>query len=223
MAKSRKYLDLFSRFADTGPALKLLTEALGDYGDQYDPFFIQDKVVEHLKLESSLRSFSKKKLDDIGNDSRRVEYWSDAETGKSHFLQKLFRTPEVSPSWDGLPDLDHHEVVYNLISTHLGIPTNDAHRHGLKLVVAPGSPSYIGLLRSDVLEMNAVSNFLSVKLQKVPYPEIYECFRIGVSAGSDPKPTFTVVGVWIMNRLHDHESIGAVIQAEGKPFDAILV
>jgi hypothetical protein len=56
-------------------------------------------------------------------------------------------TRVVDVSWDTLPELDHHSIVHNLIAERMHVKADGCRAHGLRLMIAPGEPAYIGFRR----------------------------------------------------------------------------
>ena len=111
-----------------------------------------------------------------------------------------------------IPELDHHEVVYQLVAEHLGIDSDMCAAHGLTLYIAPESPEFIGLMKPNL--PGDTSCFVTVRVGRgvANLDLFYECMLSGESVKISPPnskilPVLNVVGVWVPTDL-DHASEG---------------
>ncbi|KAJ9605458.1 hypothetical protein H2200_010115 [Cladophialophora chaetospira] len=62
----------------------------------------------------------------------------------SALRQSVYKTD--MRKWDGMPDVDHHKIIYDLTCEALGLNPRICRRTGLELMLAPEDPPMIGLI-----------------------------------------------------------------------------
>ena len=145
--------------------------------------------------------------------------------------------------WKGLPDLDHHDLIYRIVTGVLGLDYRLCLSNGLRLVIATEDPVCIGLIKlpqngrneaigSDISVLRGVATdstwaiagtltmWTSAERPGDKWKRfLYEAKKLEEEAAAIPR--YRVVGVWVpCEEVLEHE-IGATPDIDGT--DALLV
>lgn len=158
-------------------------------------------MVALTSLDAELSQLSRAKSTLIYHTGASASYWSNASEGRAHFIGLISDTLDGDEysSWDNLPNIDHHEAVYELMSYNMGLISRACHAHGLEMVVTREEPSYIGIIKPGHLPLKQEREYLSVKMEDDEDSIIYECVRRWPDF-VDPEtkkthPAYSVIGV----------------------------
>ena len=169
----------------------------------------------------------------LPREHRLPQQWANSKQKRQAFCSWLLRGLPDNVHPTQIPELDHHEVVYQLVAEYLGIDTDMCAAHGLRLYIAPESPEFIGLMKPNL--PGDTDRFVTVRMssRRAGIKLFYECMRSGESIEISPPnskivPVLNVVGVWVPTDP-DRASegmYGAELldeEADMDDFDAVLV
>ena len=139
----------------------------------------------------------------------------------------LFELPDNAHPTQ-IPELDHHEVVYELVAESLGIDADMCAAHALRLYIAAESPEFMGLMKPNLPD--DPDRFMTVRMSsREPNLDLfYECMLSGDFVDISPTnskivPVLKVVGVWApTDRYHASNSMcGAQLLDGGADMDDV--
>lgn len=184
------------------------------------PLSVLERLVSHNLMSSALA--------DPSNMLQVSELDFLCNLFQSALLDSVMRKwnrPGSARSWQGKPNIDHHEAVYGLVTKALNLNKETCKRYGLRLLVSFQDPPIIGLTNRDPHDFHELND--ADRLYRLdPRRTITVCISRGtqntgdvlhdaVKVSDDVKSTYRVTTIWVPQHNTPFHDIGAVVDPDG--------